>query len=69
MAERRSIYTQVTELTNRIKQRPERADPVHASLCTQFVDNIVVDIRTSPVGRKCPLTWRNRNSPQNSPYL
>ncbi len=35
--------------------RPERADPADQWLCTQFVDNIVLDMGTSPVARKWPL--------------
>jgi chromosomal replication initiator protein len=48
MAERRSIYTQVTELTNRIKQQARTGLSIHTGsrpdnhkLCTQPVDNVV----------------------------
>jgi chromosomal replication initiator protein len=45
MAERRSIYTQVTELTNRIKQQARTGLFGAAPLCAQFVDNTVDDTR------------------------
>ena len=44
-------------------------DPHPAPLCTQFVDNIAVDIRTCPVAKKRSLTWGNRDLPQNPPHL
>jgi chromosomal replication initiator protein len=45
MAERRSIYTQVTELTNRIKQQARASLSAPRGICAQFVDNTVEDIR------------------------
>ena len=64
MAERRSIYTQVTELTSRIKQQARTSwTAPGASLCAQFVVNIVEDIRipqAHPLWQKMAADLRKR---------
>jgi Bacterial dnaA protein helix-turn-helix len=55
MAERQLIYTQVTDLTNRIKQQAwGRAASATVHICAQFVDNILAEFR---------ITGRQAESP------
>jgi chromosomal replication initiator protein len=66
MAERRSIYTQVTELTNRIKQQARASLSAAPRISTQFVDNTVEDIRIT--GGQSVASRRNAARPHSGPW-
>ena len=68
MAERRSIYTQVTELTNRIKQQAPDGLTCGRMAMAQFVDNIVVDkLPHIPCGQKTATDLREQGfSPEST---